>query len=130
MPEPVRFTRIAEAYSNGANAYFTQRNWPNNPVKDTVEISNEAKKRFEEFLSSVNKQSYSENPASRGQPEEGIAILKLPATATKDQIRKAYRTAMKQYHPDNFAGLSPEFRELAEEKSKQINRAYQKLTGM
>ena len=57
-------------------------------------------------------------------------ILSLPPDATKDQIRKAYIGAIKLYHPDNFAGLSPEFAKLAEEKSKQINLAYKKLTSV
>ena len=129
MPEPVRFARIAEAYSNDAYVYFRQQSLPNNSVRDRVEISSEAQEKYKEFLSTVKKESQSQNPAPRGQPEGGIAILNLSSTATRDQIRKAYRAAIKQYHPDNFAGLSPEFRELAEEKSKQINLAYRKLTG-
>jgi len=63
------------------------------------------------------------------QPQTGndLEILSLPPDATKDQIRRAYLGAIKQYHPDKFAGLCSEFRTLAEEKSKQINLAYQKL---
>jgi DnaJ-domain-containing protein 1 len=34
---------------------------------------------------------------------------------------------MSQYHPDKVNSLGPEFRELAESKSKEINRAFDLL---
>jgi DnaJ like chaperone protein len=130
MPEPVRFARIAEAYSNSANVYIRPRSLPNNPCGDTVEISTEAQEKSREFLSKVKEESSSENSPSKRQPEDVISILNISTSASKDQIRKAYLAAIKRYHPDKFAGLCPEFRELAEEKSKQINLAYRKLAGM
>jgi DnaJ-class molecular chaperone len=101
---------------------------PDNPLKDTVQISGEALEKSKEFLLKLNQQPSSEEPASKPRAENNLDILNLSADATREQIRKAYLAAIKQYHPDNFAGLSPEFRELAEEKSKQIILAYQKLT--
>ena len=71
----------------------------------------------------------SNQPSPKLQTGNDPEILSLPPNATRDQIRKAYIGAIKQYHPDNFAGLSPEFARLAEEKSKQINLAYKKLTS-
>jgi len=128
MSEPVRFDRIAQAYSTGADIYFRPRSVPDNPLKDTVQISGEALEKSKEFLLKLNQQPSSEEPASKPRAENNLDILNLSADATREQIRKAYLAAIKQYHPDNFAGLSPEFRELAEEKSKQIILAYQKLT--
>ncbi len=52
-------------------------------------------------------------------------VLELPADASLDQIRDAYRRLMSQYHPDKVASLGRELRELAESKSKQISVAYQ-----
>ena len=34
---------------------------------------------------------------------------------------------MQQYHPDRVVNLGPKLRELAEEESKAINRAYKEL---
>ena len=129
MPEPVKFARIAAAYTTSANVYFRPRSAPDNPLRDTVQISSEAQEKSKEYLSKLNEKSSSEKLSSKPQGKS-LDILHLSGDATKDQIRKAYLDAIKQYHPDNFAGFGPEFRELAEEKSKQINLAYQKLTDM
>jgi SNF2 family DNA or RNA helicase len=45
-------------------------------------------------------------------------------TATKDEIKAAYRTLAKEYHPD----ISPLPKDVAEEKFKEISEAYETLT--
>ncbi len=44
-------------------------------------------------------------------------------------VRAAYIKLVKQYHPDKVAHLAPEFRTVAEERTKEINAAYSKLSG-
>lgn len=44
------------------------------------------------------------------------------------KLRDAYKSRMRRWHPDRF-GQSESARRHAEEKSKQINRAYQELSG-
>jgi DnaJ-domain-containing protein 1 len=129
MPEPVRFARITVAYSTSANTCLRPQSLPDNKPSDTVQISTEAQEKSRELWLKIKAQYSSEKPSPKTQAENGIEVLQLSPNATMDQIRKAYLTAIKQYHPDNFAGFSPEFRQLAEEKSKQINLAYKKLTG-
>jgi len=51
-------------------------------------------------------------------------ILEVSSNATIDEIKRAYRDKMMQYHPDKVASLGKEFQILAEEKSKEINIAY------
>jgi DnaJ like chaperone protein len=43
---------------------------------------------------------------------------------TKEQIRSKYIGLISLYHPDRVQHLAPEFKELAEMKSKEINAAY------
>lgn len=52
-------------------------------------------------------------------------VLELPADASLEQIRDAYRRLIGQYHPDKVASLGRELQELAETKSKDIAVAYQ-----
>ena len=51
-------------------------------------------------------------------------VLGVPPTATTDEIRRAYRQRMSEYHPDKVAKFGKELREVAERKSKEINIAY------
>ena len=39
-------------------------------------------------------------------------------------IHKAYRTKMKEYHPDKISNMAEELQELALKRTKEINEAY------
>ena len=52
-------------------------------------------------------------------------VLGVDRTATDDEIKSAYRELAKKYHPDNYVG-SP-LADLAQEKMKEINEAYDKI---
>ena len=49
-------------------------------------------------------------------------VLKIPVTATPDEIRAAYRDLARRWHPDRFMA-GPE-RDWANEKMAEINAAY------
>lgn len=53
-------------------------------------------------------------------------VLGLKPGATQEEIKKAYRNLIKQYHPDQY-GDNP-LKDLAEEKMRDINAAYDALT--
>ena len=54
-------------------------------------------------------------------------ILGIKQNATPEEIKKAYRTLAKKYHPDNY--VNNPLADLAAEKFKEINEAYEQLTG-
>ena len=54
-------------------------------------------------------------------------ILEITKSATTDEIKKAYRTMAKKYHPDKVEHLGEEHKKGAEEKFKQIQKAYEQL---
>jgi hypothetical protein len=54
-------------------------------------------------------------------------ILGVSISATQEEVVSAYRNMAKIYHPDKLAHLAPEFIELAEERMKEINAAYEQL---
>lgn len=51
-------------------------------------------------------------------------ILQITENSNLDQIKVAYRQQIAKYHPDRVAHLGKELRDLAEEKTKEINYAY------
>ena len=54
-------------------------------------------------------------------------ILGVSETATPEEIKNAYRKSALKWHPDKFATKSLEEREQANEKMKEINKAYEVL---
>ena len=54
-------------------------------------------------------------------------VLGVSPSATDEQIKEAYRNLAKKYHPDQYAE-SP-LKELADEKMKEINEAYDAITA-
>jgi DnaJ like chaperone protein len=62
-----------------------------------------------------------------GRDEDYYRILGLEPGADFDRIKAAYRQLSRQYHPDKVSHLGEEFRQVAEEKMKEINQAYHQL---
>ena len=54
-------------------------------------------------------------------------VLGVPRTATMDEVKTAYRTLAKKYHPDNYTD-SP-LADVANEKMAEINEAYDAIVS-
>ena len=52
--------------------------------------------------------------------------LGIPPTATDEEVKEAYRTLARKYHPDNYSADNP-LADLATEKMKEINEAYEAI---
>ena len=55
-------------------------------------------------------------------------LLGLAENATNDEIKRAYRLAIKKYHPDLHTNATPEQKKEFEAKTKEINEAYYVLS--
>jgi DnaJ like chaperone protein len=51
-------------------------------------------------------------------------VLEVPRTATREEVVRAYKRKISEYHPDKVARMGEEIRALAERKSQDINAAY------
>ena len=54
------------------------------------------------------------------------SVLGVSQNASDDEVKKAYRELARKYHPDNYQN-NP-LADLAEEKMKEINEAYDTIT--
>jgi len=55
-------------------------------------------------------------------------ILGVSPSATDDEVKQAYRTLVRKYHPDKYANT--DLAEMANEKMKEINAAYEDIQRM
>jgi DnaJ-class molecular chaperone len=53
-----------------------------------------------------------------------MSLFDLKGNVSEDEIKKKYRELMSQYHPDKVQHLGREFQQMAEEKTKEIQKAY------
>jgi len=54
-------------------------------------------------------------------------VLGVDKGASQDEIKTAYRTLIKKYHPDVVAHLGEEFKKVNEKKTREITEAYDAL---
>ena len=70
-----------------------------------------------------------DNSEEENKEKEPHEILGVDKDASLTDIKKAYRKLSLQYHPDKQHGKSEEQKKEAETKMREINEAYEKLTG-
>jgi DnaJ-domain-containing protein 1 len=126
MIEPVKAARVVQTYSTIGNCTLRTAVRPNTAVRDSVRLSEEALKKFQDMKSACQ-ESEKTADSSAQDSRKSLDLLNLAPNATAAEIRKAYISAINKYHPDKYTGLPQEFRELAEEKTKEINVAYHRL---
>lgn len=59
--------------------------------------------------------------------DNAYKILEITKEVTDDDVKKAYRKMAKKYHPDKVIHLGKEHQKGAEEKFRQVQKAYEQL---
>ena len=59
--------------------------------------------------------------------DQAYKILEIEKSATDDEIKKAYRKMAKKYHPDRVVTQDEAIKKGAEEKFKQVQKAYETI---
>jgi DnaJ domain len=78
-----------------------------------------------------NQQETSSQSRSSSAPNttvtSALSTLGLPTNASVEDIKRAYKRMMMQYHPDRVSSLDIAAQNAARDKAQQINQAYQIL---
>jgi DnaJ like chaperone protein len=94
-------------------------------IADYLNISPYDRRSIEsKFTQRQSYQQYKTHAAHDNEQHQYYAVLGLKSGADMAAIKKAYRSLSMKYHPDKVGHLGEEFRKIAEEKMKEINRAY------
>ena len=59
--------------------------------------------------------------------DSAYKILEIEKTASDSEIKKAYRTMAKKYHPDKVQHMEEAYKKGAEEKFRKVQEAYEQL---
>lgn len=59
--------------------------------------------------------------------DNAYKILEIEKTSTDDEVKRAYRTMAKKYHPDLVITENEAIKKGAEEKFKQVQKAYEEI---
>ncbi|MBS0010217.1 MAG: TerB family tellurite resistance protein [Bacteroidales bacterium] len=54
-------------------------------------------------------------------------ILEIEPGASNEEVKKAYRKMARKYHPDMVSHLGEDFKEIAHEKFRKVNEAYEMI---
>ena len=54
-------------------------------------------------------------------------ILEINPGVSNEEVKKAYRRMARKYHPDMVSHLGDDFKEIANEKFKKVNEAYEQI---
>ena len=60
-------------------------------------------------------------------PDRAYKILEIDRKATPAEIKTAYRTMVKKYHPDKLQHMDEVYRKGAEDKFRKVQEAYEQL---
>ncbi|MEJ5286858.1 MAG: hypothetical protein CH6_1525 [Candidatus Kapaibacterium sp.] len=112
-----RIKRILKANLTDDSVYFA----------DSVFLNEEEelKREIEEALRNSKTARNTKNKDFRKITlEEAYAILGLKSDATFEEVKIAYKKKVKEYHPDLLQNMGEELKELATQKIKEINYAF------
>lgn len=107
----------------------------NHQEHDSYENYDELSKIIEE-LNNPNNDFEQFNQFGSNRPNEKVdngkmdlkkacQILEIPLDADLETIQNSYRRLIKEYHPDKVQNMGKEIRKLAEQKTIEINQAYE-----
>jgi len=84
-------------------------------------------KKQESKQESKKEEAKQESRSSSDLSAENLFNFKSGEKFTKEELKKRYHELLRQNHPDRVASMGADFKKLAEQNTKDINKAYEKL---
>ena len=110
-------------YSDSTSSNSTSSKSNSRTYSSYSSKSNENKNQ--NYQKSQSKEQHSYNNTNLKDDLYYYSVLGLSNRATVDDIKKAYKTLISQYHPDKVSNLGSDLQNLAKKKTQEINEAYQ-----
>ena len=81
-------------------------------------------KEHKEYTNAQKERAKNDTKAQNSNIKFACTTLGVSENASVQEIKDAYRKQMHKFHPDKAAKLGPDFVEIANQKTKEINYAY------
>ena len=80
--------------------------------------------RYMRILNGRGQPEVSHEAEKRQREKRFREVLGIQGKVTGEQIKKAYRRRIAEYHPDKVQNMAPEIRKLAEQRTAELTEAY------
>ena len=117
-----RFKRYIKSETASDDGLSNAKRIINSDDDELSSIIDDLNKQKEE--KSTKKETYTNSEMNT---DRAYSILGIQATASIDEIKSAYKTKLKEYHPDRVAHLGDELKELSAKKTREIISSYEFL---
>lgn len=128
LPEEPKIMKLEDKIKRDAEELKKeQQRFQQQQKKEEPKAKKEEPKK-EQPKQEQKKQEPPKRPAPEQAPSpESVFDIRPGEKFTHEQLKAKHRELIKQSHPDKVASMGPDFKKLAEKKTKEINEAYDKL---
>ena len=124
FPEEAKVMRLEDKIRRDAEELKKEQQKKEQPKKEQPKTE----KKKEEPKKEYKKTEPPKRPVvDPGPTPESVFEIPSGQKLSADELKSRYHELLKQSHPDRVASMGPEFKKLAEKKTKEINEAYAKL---
>lgn len=95
--------------------------------KQQAQRAQQERHNYQQYNNTYQSSSYS---SYSNQNDRYYSILGLTPSASDDEVKKAYRSLVKKLHPDMVVSLSEDIKKETEEKFRQVQEAYEKISTL
>lgn len=100
---------------------------PEEPKKEQPKQEKKQEKKEEPKKEEPKKDRPAPRPAPAAKSPEEVFNLKPGESISQSELKKRYIELIKQNHPDRVASMGQDFKKLAENNTKEINKAFDAL---